>query len=194
MNYKEFAAQFRAEKKGTGVKADITSINKAWKEYQQKEGKSVEEKIEVQPQENQILQKPEAPKVEGTETPTVQAAPQEQDIDKEKMYTAVADSIHQALAGIVSIATNKEVQIKTEQIEKLNTSGVLLLKKYDTSGKLLEYSPEIAYCLTIADIGTQVYMELRKKKLVQKPEQKLQEPATNTRQEVAGYNKLIEKV
>ncbi|MEK6819154.1 MAG: hypothetical protein AABY10_04450, partial [Nanoarchaeota archaeon] len=59
--------------------------------------------------------------------------------------------------------------------------------------KLLEYSPEIAYCLTLADIGTQVYLELRKKKAIQKPEVKLPEIATNTKQEVNSFNKLIEK-
>lgn len=190
MNYKEFAAQYRAEKKGTGVKADITSINKAWKEHQEKEGKAVEEKIEVVPQATEILQQqPTNPQeVKPEETKPVE------DIDREKMYTAVADSVHQALAGIVSLSTNKEVQIKPEQIEKLNTSGVLLLKKYDVNGKLLEYSPEIAYCLTLADIGTQVYLELRKKKAVQKHEVKLPEPATNSSQDVKGYNKLMEKV
>jgi hypothetical protein len=188
MNYKEFAAQYRAEKKGTGVKADITSINKAWKEHQEKEGKVVEEKIEVVPQATEILQQPT--NSEETKAPEVKP---EENIDREKMYTAVADSIHQALAGIVSLSTNKEVQINEKQIEKLNTSGVLLLKKYDVNGKMLEYSPEIAYCLTLADIGTQVYLELRKKKAVQKPEVKLPEPATNSKQEVNSFNKLIEK-
>lgn len=188
MNYKEFAAQFRAEKKGTGVKADITTINKAWKEYQGKEGKVVEEKIEVVPQTSEILQ--QQPTTTEEVKPEVKP---EDNVDREKMYTAVADSIHQALAGIVSLSTNKEVQINEKQIEKLNTSGVLLLKKYDTSGKLLEYSPEIAYCLTLADIGSQVYIELRKKKVAQKPEVKLPEPATNSKQEVNSFNKLIEK-
>lgn len=189
MNYKEFAAQFRAEKKGTGVKADITSINKAWKEHQEKEKSAVQEKIEVVPQATEILQQqPTNP--EETKAPEVKP---EDNIEREKMYTAVADSIHQALAGIVSLSTNKEVQINEKQIEKLNTSGVLLLKKYDVNGKLLEYSPEIAYCLTLADIGTQVYLELRKKKAVQKQEVKLPEPATNSKQEVNSFNKLIEK-
>lgn len=189
MNYKEFAAQYRAEKKGTGVKTDITSINKAWKEQQQKEGNVVEEKIEVVPQPTEILQQSLKPQ-DNQEQPK----PEVQDIDREKMYTAVADSVHQALAGIVSLSTNKEVQIKPEQIEKLNTSGVLLLKKYDVNGKLLEYSPEIAYCLTLADIGSQVYIELRRKKAVQqKTEVPLPEPATNSKQEISSFNKLIEK-
>src|SRR3989344_6312701 len=189
MNYKEFAAQFRAEKKGTGVKADITSINKEWKEHQKKEKGTVEEKIEVVPQATEILQ--QQPTTQQEIKPEVKP---EDNIDREKMYTAVADSIHQALAGIVSLSTNKEVQINEKQIEKLNTSGVLLLKKYDVNGKLLEYSPEIAYCLTLADIGTQVYLELRKKKAVQqKAEVKLPEPATNSKQEVNSFNKLIEK-
>lgn len=187
MNYKEFAAQYRAEKKGTGVKADITSINKAWKEHQEKESKPAEEKIEVVPQATDILQQPATPENKAPEVKPVE------DVDREKMYTAVADSIHQALAGIVSLSTNKEVQITPQQIEKLNTSGVLLLKKYDTSGKLLEYSPEIAYCLTLADIGSQVYIELRKKKATQKPQVQLPEPATNSKQEVNSFNKLIEK-
>jgi hypothetical protein len=190
MNYKEFAAQYRAEKKGTGVKADITSINKAWKEHQEKESKPAEEKIEVVPQATDILQQQ---LVQPTQTQTPEVKPIE-DVDREKMYTAVADSIHQALAGIVSLSTNKEVQINEKQIEKLNTSGVLLLKKYDVNGKMLEYSPEIAYCLTLADIGTQVYLELRKKRAAQKPEVKLPEVATNSTQEVKGYNKLMEKV
>lgn len=189
MNYKEFAANYRAEKKGTGEKADISSINKAWKEYQHKE-KAVEEKIEVQPQEAQILQ--QQPEIKEAQEVTQEP---KQDLDREKMYNAVADSIHQALAGIVSLSTNKEVQISEQQIEKLNTSGVLLLKKYDVNGKLLEYSPEIAYCLTLADIGTQVYLELRKKRPKQeKQETKPPELATNSKQEVSGFNKLIEKV
>ncbi|MEK6915885.1 MAG: hypothetical protein AABW89_05085 [Nanoarchaeota archaeon] len=191
MNYKEFAAQFRAEKKGTGVKADITTINKAWKEFQEKEKSAVEEKIEVVPQATEILQ--QQPVTAQSEEKTVEVKPEE-NLDREKMYTAVADSVHQALAGIVSLSTNKEVQINEKQIEKLNTSGVLLLKKYDVNGKLLEYSPEIAYCLTLADIGTQVYLELRKKKTVQqKQEVKLPEPATNSKQDVNSFNKLIEK-
>ena len=188
MNYKEFTAQYRAEKKGTGVKADITSINKAWKEHQEKESKPAEEKIEVVPQATDILQQ-SATQPENKE-PEVKPV---DDLEREKMYTAVADSIHQALAGIVSLSTNKEVQINEKQIEKLNTSGVLLLKKYDKSGKMLEYSPEIAYCLTLADIGSQVYIELRKKKTTQKPEVKLPELATNSKQEVNSFNKLIEK-
>lgn len=190
MNYKEFAAQYRAEKKGTGVKADITSINKAWKEHQEKESKPAEEKIEVVPQATDILQQqPTNPQEIKPEVKPVE------DVDREKMYNAVADSIHQALAGIVSLSTNKEMQINEKQIEKLNTSGVLLLKKYDVNGKMLEYSPEIAYCLTLADIGTQVYLELRKKRVAtKKPEIKLPEVATNSSQEVKGYNKLMEKV
>jgi hypothetical protein len=192
MNYKEFAAQFRAEKKGTGVKADITTINKAWKEHQKKEKNPVEDKIEVAPQATEILQEQPPIKQEVQEVREPEIKPEE-NIDREKMYTAVADSVHQALAGIVSLSTNKEVQINEKQIEKLNTSGVLLLKKYDVNGKLLEYSPEIAYCLTLADIGTQVYLELRKKKAVQKQEVKLPEPATNSKQEVNSFNKLIEK-
>jgi hypothetical protein len=191
MNYKEFVARFRADKKAAGAKTKIPEINTAWKEYKKTQSTAVEEKIEVQPQSTEILQvQPEAPKVEGLET---KETPQENDIERDKMYNAVADSVHQALAGIVNLATNKTVQINEKQIEKLNVSGVLLLKKYDVDGKLLEYSPEIAYVLTLADIGTQVYLELRKKRVQQKQEAKLPEVATNTKQEVSSFNKLIEK-
>ena len=59
MDQKEFAAQSRADKKAAGAKVKDN--------HQKKESKAVEEKIEVQPQENQILQQHETPKVEGLE-------------------------------------------------------------------------------------------------------------------------------
>lgn len=116
--------------------------------------------------------------------------------ENEKIYNTVADSIHQALAGIVSLTTNKAVQIKENQIERLNESGVMLLKKYDTNGKLLEHSPEIAYVLTLADISAQVYIELKRKNKTQKketPEEKAPEPTTNTKQEVKAFGNMLKK-
>jgi|GEM_PF-1216069 len=195
MNYKEFAAQFRADKKAAGAKTKIAEINTAWKEYKGKQDSATSDKIEVQQQPTEIFQQEQKKTEELPKEiqPVANVTPQEENLDREKMYTAVADSIHQALAGIVSLSTSKALQISKEQIDKLNTSGVLLLKKYDSSGKVLEYSPEIAYCLTLADIGTQVYLELRKKKATAPPQEKLPEPSTNTKQEVNQFNKLIEK-
>lgn len=124
------------------------------------------------------------------------SAPSLDEVDNDKMYNTVADSIHQALAGIVSLTTNKAVQIDENQIGRLNDSGVMLLKKYDTNGKLLEYSPEIAYVLTLADISAQVYIEMRKKKGTAKketPEEKKPEPMTNTKQEVKDFGAMLKK-
>ena len=117
------------------------------------------------------------------------------ELDIDKMYKTVADSIHQALSGIVSLATNKKVQIQDNQIERLNESGVALLKKYDTNGKLLEYSPEIAYVLTLADISAQVYIETRKNKKPKQeaPKEQPPEPMTNTKQEVKSFGEMLKK-
>ncbi len=117
------------------------------------------------------------------------------EVDNDKMYNTVADSIHQALAGIVSLTTNKAVQIQDNQIERLNDSGVALLKKYDTNGKLLEYSPEIAYVLTLADISAQVYIELKKKRKPKQeaPQEQPPEPMTNTKSEVKNFGEMLKK-
>ena len=123
------------------------------------------------------------------------SAPSCDEVDSDKMYNTVADSIHQALAGIVALTTNKAVQINESQVGRLNESGVALLKKYDTSGKLLEYSPEIAYVLTLADISAQVYIELKKKRKPKQetPEEKAPEPTTNTKEEVKDFGAMLKK-
>ncbi len=169
------------------------------------------EKIEIQKQAAEIIQsqprsnepaattepaKPAEPVKEISAplpAPTAPISQPAEDLKKEEMYTAIADSVHTALSGIVALMTEKKVQIERDKIERLNKCGVLLLKKYDTSGQILEYSPEIAYVLTLADIGSQVYIEMKKRTPKQAPQPTLPAPATNTSKEIGDFNTLIKQ-
>jgi len=169
------------------------------------------EKIEIQKQANDIIQsqprsneptiteQPAEPGKESVKAPEISKPVQaptvtsQEQLDRDKMYTAVADSVHQALAGVINLLTEKQIKIEQDKITRLNDCGVLLLKKYDKGGQLLEYSPEIAYVLTLADIGSQVYIEMKKRAPKQTPKPTLPAPASNTQQEVGDFNNLIKQ-
>ncbi|MFW5852555.1 MAG: hypothetical protein ACOCUR_00840 [Nanoarchaeota archaeon] len=75
----------------------------------------------------------------------------------------LAKTIHSVGRNLVSVSTDGGVEIQDDDLEELNNAGAQLLNKYDKDGKLAEYSPEIAYGMTLASITTQV-MAFRKEK------------------------------
>lgn len=87
----------------------------------------------------------------------------------QEMAYHLADSVHQVLANLVNYMTRGKVKVQKEGVHRLNICGVELIKKYDKDGTLFEFGPELAYVLTLADIGTQVYAELRMQNNQQEP-------------------------
>lgn len=101
------------------------------------------------------LEQPVKSSVPGLPMPTPEA---------QEMYEAVADAVHQTGANLCRVFTQERVSVQPEYIQRLNKCLVLLLRKYDKDGTVLEYSPEIAYVLTLADIATLVMADYQRQK------------------------------
>lgn len=85
------------------------------------------------------------------------------------MYKAFANSVHQTVANFIQLFTKDKVVIGQDKIEMLDKCGVALLKKWDKTGFIERYGLELAYGLTLLDIGSQVYIELQRQKHEEKP-------------------------
>lgn len=116
---------------------------------------------------------PEKPVEQEPEKPVEQEAeseerPQEKPVrprrTPEQLYTDVADAVHQTAANVIALLTEDRIRLEESKLGRLNTAGAHLLQKYDKDGRLLEYSPELAYVLTLADIGTQVYADIKRER------------------------------
>lgn len=81
------------------------------------------------------------------------------------MYENVAEAIHQTCANLITLFTENRIKLESDKLKRLNTCGAYILRKYDKDGKILEYSPELAYVLTLADVATMVWVDIKKHKV-----------------------------
>lgn len=120
----------------------------------------------------------------GPSVAVVQSVPVGQSNDE--MYGALADAVHQTGANLCNVLTNERVSIGREHLDRLNKCLVVLFRKYDKDGKVLEHAPEVAYILTLADIGTQVYADIKRQKDKEKRETQRQSDGATASATVTG--------
>lgn len=122
--------------------------------------------IEIEQQQGGIIQevKPEAAPVIVTETITTTKKEEPQKENYIMDYKDVADSVHQSLANLLELATRGKAKVEADDLDRLNRAGAGLLQKYDADGKLMKYSPEIAYVCTLTGIATEIILKLRQEK------------------------------
>ncbi|MCA9459294.1 MAG: hypothetical protein KC589_08865 [Nanoarchaeota archaeon] len=124
--------------------------------------------IEVEKQAEQIISLPieEESKVEA------EASAEEKKSDNnfcpEESYLMLSNSFHSFAKEFIKIATKGEVTIEDDEMQSLNESGAALLKKYDKSGNMGEYGPEMIYLMTGLSIGSRALVE----KALNKPDKK----------------------
>ncbi len=95
-----------------------------------------------------------------------------------RQYQHLAEAVHLSIANVLGLITEGRVSIEDKQLVRLNECGAHILQKYDKNGQILQYSPEIAYILTLADIGTQVYADFKRQALKEELAKKAEEPKT----------------
>ncbi|MBI4140671.1 hypothetical protein HY485_02425 [Candidatus Woesearchaeota archaeon] len=79
-----------------------------------------------------------------------------------KSYEVLANSLHQSVNDLIIFATKGKLRMQKEQLDRLNECGSQVLHKYDKSGKIAQYVPELAYVLTLTDVVAQVLLVMKK--------------------------------
>ena len=135
--------------------------------------------IKLEKQEQKILQAPipeeekkEEPGQEVAELKSDQLEEPQPDLTEEN-YLMFAKSIHGVFREGMKIMTKGKVDLEDDELNSLNECGVQLLKKYDKSGTLGEYSPEFIYGMTLLSVTSRLFVERKMQQAEEKsPEQK----------------------
>lgn len=182
-NFKDFRKDYIKNLKGK--KFNVKEFNKAWAEYKNKNVPKIEtpkvEKVEeiktpeietktdsdftVEKQSGDMIDSSNPIESIKTESESVKKAEniRNDTVSTDDSYVMVANSVHEAIYGIAKLVF-PNVKVTDEQLKRLNDSGAKLLKKHDDGGMVEEYSPEMAYGLTILSIGVENYVTLSNEK------------------------------
>jgi hypothetical protein len=184
--YQEFTKAYGEECKRKGRKFNLAECGRLWKEQKGTFSQALAEPRPAEKAEKSMPQAIAAPRIEVEAQPSMQvvaeapgvAAPVDPNApavpgqvmpgspvvqipDRLDEYKHMAGALHELEKGVLEMVTKGAVSIDDDTMEQLNHAGARLIMKYDTSGAVAEYGPEITYIAAQTAVVIQ-YFQARK--------------------------------